>query len=218
MRFPSLSRSPARSSPAGCTQNTYFIGGAGATIGGISGYESKCFLAGRAFLLTLDKDQKAGSWGVTVKQTEKHVRVKNTKVSLHTFTRHRFDAYKRLKSSLWLSSPFPSDTMLSSLSISSASTYTNTHSAKRCGYAMRLNAAHRHLSDNHKLKWWCRSDLFEVAIFPLLPIHHVMENWDHNISNLRLRHQGDAKEGTHHSWDEVGLVVTWLHKKTGANW
>lgn len=37
-----------------------------------------------------------------------------------------------------------------------------------------------------------------------------MENWDHNISNLSLRHQGDTKEGTHHSWDEVGLVVSWI--------
>lgn len=48
-------------------------------------------------------------------------------VSLHRLAKHRFDAYKRLKSSLWLSSPFPSDTMLSSLSISSASTYTHRH-------------------------------------------------------------------------------------------
>lgn len=48
-------------------------------------------------------------------------------LSLHMFTKHRLDAYKRLKSSLWLSSPFPSDTMLSSLSISSASTYTHIH-------------------------------------------------------------------------------------------
>lgn len=77
MRFPSLSRSPARSSPAGCTENTQgcFYWGVGGNNRGISGYESKCFLAGSAFHLTLDKDQKAGSWGVTAKQTEKHVRV-----------------------------------------------------------------------------------------------------------------------------------------------
>lgn len=121
------------------------------------------------------------------------------------FTRsvkHRFRAYKRLKSSLWLSSPFPSDTMLSSLSISSASTYTHKHIR---------TFSHRYLLSTF-IKVFipsCHSHLFEVAIFPLLPIHHVMENWDHDISNLSLRHQCDTKEGTHHSWDKVGLVVTW---------
>lgn len=125
--------------------------------------------------------------------------------------KRRFHAYKRLKSSLWLSSPFPSDTMLSSLSISSASTYTQTHTHIQPS----LSAVHVYPSENYGLKVFmrsCHSHLFEVAIFPLLPIHHVMENWDHDISNLSLRHQCDAKEGTHHSWDEVGLVVTWLHR------
>lgn len=51
-------------------------------------------------------------------------------------------------------------------------------------------------------------DLFEVAVFPLLPVHHVVENRDHDVPDLGLRHQGDAQEGTHHSGDEVRLVVT----------
>lgn len=38
-----------------------------------------------------------------------------------------------------------------------------------------------------------------------------MENRDHDISDLGLRHQGDAEEGTHHPWDEVGLVVAWIY-------
>lgn len=56
----------------------------------------------------------------------------------------------------------------------------------------------------------CHNHLLEVSIFPLLPIHHVVENWDHNISNLGLRHQRDAEERAHHSRDEVGLVVSWI--------
>lgn len=48
---------------------------------------------------------------------------KETEYFLHRLTKHLFDTHNKLKSSLWLSSPFPSDTMLSSLSISSASTW-----------------------------------------------------------------------------------------------
>lgn len=53
-----------------------------------------------------------------------------------------------------------------------------------------------------------KKDLFEVAVFPLLPVHHVVENWDHDVPDLSLRHQGDTQEGTHHPGDEVRLVVT----------
>lgn len=58
------------------------------------------------------------------------------------------------------------------------------------------------------MAWEFHNDLFEIAIFPLLPVHHVMKNRDHDIPNFSLRHQSDAKKWTHHSWDEVGLVVS----------
>lgn len=94
----------------------------------------------RGLQLTLDKAQTAWSCSVTGRQHREYVRGNTMRaaslwVSLHRLTTHRFDAYKRLKSSLWLSSPFPSDTMLSSLSISSASTYTH----KRCWYILYVN-------------------------------------------------------------------------------
>lgn len=100
--------------------------------------------------------------------------------------------------------------MLSSLSISSASTYTQKHIQPKdvgilCDKELSVAAAHslcfRRVMKRH-------NHLLEVSIFPLLPVHHVVKNWDHNVSNLGLRHQGDTEEGTHHSRDEVGLVVT----------
>lgn len=90
-------------------------------------------------------------------------------------------------------------------------THTDKDSAKRCGYVVTKSCpttAASTQSADHSIR--TSYDLLEVAVFPLLPVHHVVENWDHNISDLSLRHQGDAKERTHHSWDEVGLVVSWI--------
>ena len=51
------------------------------------------------------------------------------------------------------------------------------------------------------------TDLLEVAVLPLLPVHHVVEDGDHDVPDLRMRHQRHSQEGPHHSWDEVGLVL-----------
>lgn len=92
--------------------------------------------------------------------------------------------------------------MLSSLSISSASTYAHIQPRDEGQLSDKnFNQKHTHTHTHSRI------DLFEVAVFPLLPVHHVMENWDHDVSDLGLRHQGDAQEGTHHSRDEVRLVV-----------
>ena len=53
------------------------------------------------------------------------------------------------------------------------------------------------------------SDLFEVPVLPLLPVHHVVEDRDHDVPDLPLRHQGHTQEGTYHTWDEVDLVLAW---------
>lgn len=96
-------------------------------------------------------------------------------------------------------------------------THTDTHSSQRtwvliwqkgCPSFIFISGDTRNLEFRTRC---CRAHLFEVAIFPLFPIHHVVENRDHDVSDLGLRHQGDAEEGAHHSWDEVGLVVTWIY-------
>lgn len=59
-----------------------------------------------AFLLTLDKAQTAGSWSVTAREQRVETSEGNNgraallRVSLHRLTKHRSEAYKRLKSSL----------------------------------------------------------------------------------------------------------------------
>lgn len=70
MRSQSLSRSPALSSPAGCKQNTVRCSYKRWWAQKVNRYESKCILvlAVRGLHLTLDKDQTAGSWGMTAKQ------------------------------------------------------------------------------------------------------------------------------------------------------
>lgn len=57
------------------------------------------------------------------------------------------------------------------------------------------------------------SDLFEVAILALFPVHHVVEDGDHDVPDLTLRHQGHAQEGSNHSWDKVDLIFTWRKNK-----
>lgn len=51
--------------------------------------------------------------------------------------------------------------------------------------------------------------LFEIATASLLPVHHVMEDGDHDIPQIRLRHQRHLQEWTNHRWDEVQLVLPW---------
>jgi hypothetical protein len=36
-----------------------------------------------------------------------------------------------------------------------------------------------------------------------------VEDRDHDVPDLPLRHQGHTQEGTYHTWDEVDLVLTW---------
>lgn len=49
--------------------------------------------------------------------------------------------------------------------------------------------------------------LFEIATASLLPVHHVMEDRDHDIPQIGLRHQRHLQERTNHSRDEVQLVL-----------
>ena len=53
------------------------------------------------------------------------------------------------------------------------------------------------------------ADLFEVAVLPLFPVHHIVEDWNHDIPHLSLRYQRDSEEGSHHPRYEVGLVLPW---------
>ena len=52
-------------------------------------------------------------------------------------------------------------------------------------------------------------DLFEVAILALFPVHHVMEDGDHHIAQVRLGHQCGLQEEPNHGRDEVQLVLFW---------
>lgn len=52
------------------------------------------------------------------------------------------------------------------------------------------------------------SYLFEVAIFPLLPVHHVMKDGNHDIPHFRLWDQCHTQKRTDHSRDEVDLMFT----------
>lgn len=49
--------------------------------------------------------------------------------------------------------------------------------------------------------------LFEVAAAPLLPVHHVVEDGDHDVPQVGLRHQSHLQEGADHRRDEVQLVL-----------
>lgn len=54
-----------------------------------------------------------------------------------------------------------------------------------------------------------KANLFEVSVLALLPVHHVVEDWDHDVSDLRLRHQRDAQEWADHPGDEMSFVFAW---------
>ena len=58
--------------------------------------------------------------------------------------------------------------------------------------------------------------LFEIATASLLPIHHVMEDGDHDIPQIGLRHQRHLQEWTNHRWDEVQLVFPWRRDEVNA--
>lgn len=53
-----------------------------------------------------------------------------------------------------------------------------------------------------------RTNLFEIPVLPLFPVHHVMEDRDHDVPHLHLRNQSHAQERSDHSRDEVDLVFT----------
>lgn len=49
--------------------------------------------------------------------------------------------------------------------------------------------------------------LFEVAILSLLPVHHVMEDWDHDIPDFGLWNKCNTQKGANHSRNKVNLVL-----------
>lgn len=51
--------------------------------------------------------------------------------------------------------------------------------------------------------------LFEVSILALLPVHHVMEDGNHDVSDLHLRDQRHSQERTDHPGDEMDLILTY---------
>lgn len=51
------------------------------------------------------------------------------------------------------------------------------------------------------------SYLFEVSVLALLPVHHVVEDGDHDVPHLHLRDQRHSQERADHSGDEVDLVL-----------
>lgn len=53
-----------------------------------------------------------------------------------------------------------------------------------------------------------RLHLFEVAILSLLPVHHVMEDWDHDIPDFWLWNKRNTKEGANHSRNKMDLMLT----------
>ena len=50
--------------------------------------------------------------------------------------------------------------------------------------------------------------LFEVAILSLLPVHHVMEDGDHDIPDFWLWNKCNTKKGANHSRNKVNLMLT----------
>lgn len=50
--------------------------------------------------------------------------------------------------------------------------------------------------------------LFEVAILSLLPVHHVVEDRDHDISDFWLWNKCNTEKGANHSRNKVNLMFT----------
>ena len=53
----------------------------------------------------------------------------------------------------------------------------------------------------------CKHHLFEVATSAEFTVHHVMEDGDHHIAQVRLGHQCGLQEEPNHGRDEVQLVL-----------
>lgn len=62
-----------------------------------------------------------------------------------------------------------------------------------------------------------RMNLFEIAAAPLLPVHHVVEDGDHDVPQVGLRHQRHLQEGADHCWDEVQLVLPLEERTRGLD-
>lgn len=52
------------------------------------------------------------------------------------------------------------------------------------------------------------SHLLEVAIFPLLPVHHVMEDGNHDVPHFWLWDQCHTQKRTNHPRNKVDLMFT----------
>lgn len=64
----------------------------------------------------------------------------------------------------------------------------------------------------HPEHWRVLSYLFEVAIFSLLPVHHVMKDGNHDIPHFWLWDQCHTQKRTNHSRNKVDLMFTWTTK------
>lgn len=55
--------------------------------------------------------------------------------------------------------------------------------------------------------------LFKVATASLFPVHHIVKDGDHHVSQIRLRNQCHLEKRADHSRDEVKLVFSFKSKK-----
>lgn len=60
-------------------------------------------------------------------------------------------------------------------------------------------------------------DLFEVAVLSLFPVHHIVEDGDHYISDFILRYERHTQKRADHSWYEVDLILTCSQTKQTDN-
>ena len=58
--------------------------------------------------------------------------------------------------------------------------------------------------------------LIEVPILALLPVHHVVEDRDHDVSYFHLRNQRHSQEWTDHPGNEMNLILT-CNNQTSIN-
>ena len=50
--------------------------------------------------------------------------------------------------------------------------------------------------------------LFKIAAPPLLPVHHIVENRNHDIAEIWLGYQGYFQEGANQGRNEMKLVLS----------
>lgn len=77
------------------------------------------------------------------------------------------------------------------------------------GWKWQTNITRWNISFRQVRLFWRAVYLFEIATASLLPVHHVMEDGDHDIPQIGLRHQRHLQERTNHRWDKVQLVLPW---------